>query len=73
MLPDGVSVNTHDILAVRRVHGVDADARYFHKPKFGSPQYSDDFAKWLVEQHKNDNEFFGKARDAYYAQTHTDS
>jgi hypothetical protein len=72
MLPEGIDINTHDILAVRRVHDIDGDARYCHRPKFGSPQYSDDFAKWVVDRHKQNNNFFAEAREKYYEQTHDD-
>jgi hypothetical protein len=71
MLPEGIDVNTYDILAVRRVHGIDGDPRYCHTPKFGSPQYSDNFAKWIVDNHKENNDFFAKARQKYYDQTHS--
>jgi Putative DNA-binding domain len=73
MLPEGIDVNTYDILAVRRVHGIDGDPRYCHTPKFGSPQYSDNFAKWIVDRHKENKNFFAEARQKYYDQTHSDS
>jgi len=73
MLPGDVGINTYDILAVRRTHEIDGDARYCHRPKFGSPQYSDAFAKWIVEQHKQNNNFFEEARKKHFAQTHSDS
>ncbi len=73
MLPEGVEINTYDILAVRRTNGIDGDARYCHTPKFGSPQYSDAFAKWIVEEHKKKSNFFQEAREKYYVQTHSDS
>jgi hypothetical protein len=72
MLPDGADINSHDILAVRRVHNIDDDARYCHTPKFGSPQYSDNFAKWIVDRHKENKDFFAEARQKYYDQTHSD-
>ena len=72
MLPEGIDVNTYDILAVRRVHGIDGDPRYCHTPKFGSPQYSDNFAKWIVDKHKGNNDFFAEARQKYYDQNHGD-
>ncbi len=65
MLPEGVNVTTYDILAVRRVHGIDRDPRYCHTPKFGSPQYSDNFARWVVDRHKENKEFFADARKQY--------
>ena len=64
-LPKGMSINPHDIAAVRHAHGVDAIESYFHRPRFGSPQYSDSFAEWLVESFKNDSEFFNQAREKY--------
>lgn len=73
MLPKGIQINTYDILAVRRTHGIGGDARYCHTPKFGSSQYSDAFAQWIVEEHKKNSDFFKEARGEYYAQTHGDS
>lgn len=70
MLPDGISVNTHDVLALRRTHSIDSDMRYCHTPRFGSPQYSDAFAKWIVDGHKKDKNFFEAARAAYYKKMH---
>lgn len=73
MLPEGIGANTYDILAVRRVHGIDDDPRYCHKPKFGSAQYSDNFAKWIVDRHKENKNFFAEARQQYYDQAHSQS
>ena len=70
-LPDGVEVNTHDMLAIRRSHGIDGNRRYWHQGRFGTPQYSDAFAEWIVEQHKEDGEFFRECRERYYQQTHS--
>ncbi len=33
-----------------------------HQPKYGSPQYSDDFVNWLVGQSDLDANFFENAR-----------
>jgi len=68
MLPMEIKINTYDILAVRRTHGIDGDQRYCHKRKFGSRQYSDAFAKWIVEEHKKNSDFFKNARKKHYAQ-----
>lgn len=73
MLPKGIKINTYDILAVRRTHKIDSATRYSHTPKFGSPQYSDAFAKWIVEKHKENSNFFKEVRAKYYAQTHNNS
>lgn len=68
MLPNSAEVNTYDILAIRRIHHIDENARYFHQPKFGSPQYSDNFAKWVVSKHKENKNFFTETRESYRAQ-----
>lgn len=72
MLPEGVDVNSYDVLAVRRIYDIDGDSRYCHTPKFSSPQYSDNFAKWIVDRHKENKDFFKEARQKYYDQTHND-
>jgi hypothetical protein len=58
-------VNTHDLLCVRRAHNIDKQPLYFHKPKFGSPQYSSDFVDWLAQRYLEDSAFFVKARQYY--------
>lgn len=70
-LPDGVQVNSHDILCIRRSRDIDGDPRYCHQPKFGSPQYSDAFAGWIVDQHASDRGFFEQCRQRYYEDTHS--
>jgi hypothetical protein len=53
-----------DIQCVRRVHHTDARDDFFHRPKFGSPQYSESFVRWLLAQWERDAEFFEKAKAA---------
>ncbi len=64
-LPSGVAVNQFDILAVRTVHDIDKNEGYCHSPKYGTRQYSDAFVTWLVDQHRQDPDFFLTARLAY--------
>lgn len=65
-LPEGTkTINSHDLLAVRRVHQVESKANFYHKGKFSPPQYSDAFADWLVEQYSKNRDFFVDARSAY--------
>lgn len=66
-LPEGASVNPYEILSVRRIHGISEDAHpeFTHVPKFGSPQYSDAFVDWILEQHTKDRAFFAKAKAEY--------
>jgi hypothetical protein len=53
-----------EVQCVRRVHHTDDRAEFFHRPKFGSPQYSESFVTWLLGQHERDPEFFEKAKAA---------
>lgn len=69
-LPPGVAVNAYDIQAVRRMHHINDDARFCHRPKFGSMQYSEAFVEWLVDQYNEDAGFFLKARQSDYLRTH---
>jgi hypothetical protein len=66
-LPEGVVINPYDVLSVRRIHDVSEETRpdFTHVPKFGSPQYSDAFVDWLVEEHARDPEFFDRAKADY--------
>jgi hypothetical protein len=66
-LPEGFSITPYDVLSVRRVHDITEPTRpeFTHVPKFGSPQYSDAFVQWLLEQHEQDPRFFEKAKARY--------
>jgi len=66
---DGREVNAFDVLSVRRVHEITEGTRpeFVHVPKFGSPQYSDAFVDWLLEQDARDPRFFEKAKAGYLA------
>jgi hypothetical protein len=71
-LPNHITINSHDILSVRRAHNIDVQTQpdYVHRPKFGNYQYSDAFIDWLIHQFANDAEFFSIARARYYEMTH---
>ena len=60
----GVKVSPHDMQCVRKVHDIDSNPTFFYKSQFSSPQYSDAFIKWFVEQYQEDSGFFRKAREA---------
>jgi hypothetical protein len=55
----------YEIQCVRRVFDVDSRPDFIHKPKFGSPQYSEAYVIWLTEQLAEDPAFYerAKARD----------
>lgn len=57
-LPTGVKINAHGVLSVRRAHGTETNPMFFHQPRFRSPQYSDSFIDWIVEEYAHDKDFF---------------
>ena len=58
-------VTPYDTFCLRKVREIDTKPNFFYKSKFASPQYSDSFVKWLIEQFEKDNEFFDKARQEW--------
>jgi hypothetical protein len=58
-------ITPFDLLAVRKVHDVDARREFVHKPAFGSNQYSVQFVDWLQGQMASDEGFLGAAREEY--------
>ena len=62
----GKQINQYDMLCVRRVYKVDVSRPdFYYKPKYGVPQYSEEFVNWLIESFQNDPKFFDKAREKY--------
>lgn len=66
-LPDGATVNRHDILCVRRCFDTDENPRFTWRPRFNSPQYSDHFVDWLISEHEKDQTVFATCRAEYNA------
>jgi hypothetical protein len=66
---DGREVNAFDILSVRRMYEISEESHpdFVHVPKFGSPQYSEAFVAWLVDQDAKDPQFFARAKARYVA------
>jgi hypothetical protein len=65
-----VGINSYDVFCVRQIFGInDSKPQYYYKSKFGSPQYSDSFVNWLVNEYDKDSEFFNKAREKYKSAT----
>lgn len=58
-------VNPYDVQVVRRVYGVDRQKKYYYKPKFASPQYSEAFVRWMLKEYKKNKNFFRETRDRY--------
>jgi hypothetical protein len=54
----------YEIQCVRRVYDIGSRPEFFHRPKFGSPQYSDAFVSWLITEYQRDPQFFENAKRA---------
>jgi len=63
-LPRGKRINGYDIQCVGRVHDVlSKHPEFAYKPHpLNSPQYSEAYVDWLIEQFSQDPEFFSKMR-----------
>jgi hypothetical protein len=61
-------VSMYDIQCVRRVYGVSQRDEFFHQPKFGSPQYSEAFVEWVLDEYEADPQFFEHAKTLDRAQ-----
>jgi hypothetical protein len=66
-VPDA-KVTSHDIHCVRKTQDIDTKPIYFYKPQFSSPQYSDAFVEWMVQEFRKDAAFFRRAKEALAAQ-----
>ncbi len=52
----------YDVQCVRKVYRVDERPEFFHRPKFGSPQYSEAFVTWMLDSYRRDPAFFETAK-----------
>lgn len=57
-------LNWYDIFAARKANDIEGKPDMFFDPKYGSPQYSDRFLRWLLDSYERDPEFFTRARKA---------
>ena len=62
-LPKGTVFNQFDVQAIRKTMPDANVARFRHQPRYGSPQYSIEFADWIVDQSEQDSRFFQQVRD----------
>lgn len=63
-LPRDRPINSYDFQAIK--HTVDVDPDFVHLPRFGTSQYSQAFADWLVERIERDGGFVARARASYH-------
>lgn len=59
-------VTSNDITAIRCLHKTDADISLCYHPTFGSRQYTDLFAQWIIEHIEKDAAFLTNLRQEYH-------
>jgi hypothetical protein len=66
LLPEGTAVSAHTILSINWAHGTRERPEWTYHPKFGSVQYNEAFAQWIVDQVRKDPAFLEKAHRHWY-------
>lgn len=61
------TVTTYDIQCLRRLHNLDGNSAFCHKPAFGSTQYSEALIDWIKKQLGANARFLAEARDVCHA------
>jgi hypothetical protein len=62
-LPEAKAINSYDFQAIKHTYEIDPD--FVHLPRFGTSQYSEAFAEWLVDRIEHEPEFLAAARTSY--------
>ena len=52
------TINTHDILCIRRVYSIQKEIAFCYTQNFASPRYSQQFVDWVVAKYQDDEAFF---------------
>lgn len=59
------TINSHDIVSIRRVFEIQKDIVRCYTQNYASPRYSQQFVDWIVEQFEANAEFFEETRSKY--------
>ena len=60
-----IKINSFDILSINKVYKLEKKRDFYYKAKFGPPQYSKSFVKWVIQQYNTNNNFFSNTRSKY--------
>jgi hypothetical protein len=61
------NVSSYDIQCLRRLHGLDKNPDFCHKPTFGTMQYSDSLIEWILKRAAETPTFFADIRTQCHA------
>jgi len=56
------TINSHNIICIRRVYQIQKDIKFCYTMNFTSPRYSEDFVDWIISQYDADTDFFEKTK-----------
>ncbi|MHC4395066.1 MAG: RNA-binding domain-containing protein [Planctomycetota bacterium] len=59
-------INSYDILVIRRIYPVNDKPEFVYQTKFGSIQYSEAFAQWIIDEYEKSSDFFTNTRAEAY-------
>lgn len=59
------AINSHDIICIRRVFGIQNEINFCYTQNFASPRYTQQFVDWIVDQHSLNNAFFEETRNKF--------
>lgn len=60
-------VTSYHIQCLRRLHKLDANTDFCHKPVFGSMQYSESLIDWIIERMRKNSHFLQETRTECHA------
>jgi len=60
-------INSHHIISIRRVHGVQKNIKFCYTLNFTSPRYSQEFIDWIADQFDKNERFFDEAKQQFDA------
>lgn len=58
ILDERATINSYDIQCINRVYGIRNKDNFCHRPKYSSPQYSQEYVSWVIDQYERNKEFF---------------
>ncbi|MFN7987946.1 MAG: ATP-binding protein [Thermoanaerobaculia bacterium] len=61
-LPGRCKITGHDVFCVRRVFAIDSNPSFCFMQRHASPQFSDGFVTWLLQEREKNPAFFAEAR-----------
>ena len=69
-LKNKTAVNSYDIKVIKQIYQISDKPEFLYQSKFGSIQYSDVFAQWIVNKYERDSNFFTNTRAEAYKRSH---